>query len=82
MYVICVCLCKVVSKHILCCAFLLFFFVLCSVLALFVLALCIMYPILPVYCVPYITSFTGLSIFCCPFGILQRLFNTIIYKIG
>ena len=38
--------------------------ILCSVFVLFFFVLC----------VPYIASFSGLSIFYCPFGILLRLF--------
>jgi hypothetical protein len=34
--------------------------------------------ILSSYCVPYVASFSGLSIFDCPLGILYRLFNNIL----
>jgi hypothetical protein len=42
-------------QHILCCVFVLFLFVLCTV--------------------PYVISFSGLSILYCPFGIFYRLFK-------
>jgi hypothetical protein len=94
-------------QRILCCVFVLFVFVLCTLCRQFLgivyfwlplrysltfVCLCLVYPMSPVSldclfsiapsvfsnvylsCVPYVTSFFGLSIFDCPFGILYRLF--------
>jgi hypothetical protein len=63
--------------HILCCVFALFFFVLCTLCCQFLwivhFGLPLQYSITficPVSCVPYVASFSGLSIVDCPFSIL------------
>jgi hypothetical protein len=61
-YVICVCLCIVVSNTDCVVFFVLFFFVLCT--------LCCFLFCFSSSCVPYVASFSWLSIFVCPFGIL------------
>ena len=56
-------------QHVLCCVFVLFFFVLLPVSpdCLFQIAPSVFSN---VYCVPYVATFSGLSILDCPFGIL------------
>ena len=74
-YVICVCLGRVVFNT-LCCVFDLYFFILYTLCCQFlwiVHFLLLRYSlklICLVSCVPYVVSFSGLSIFDCPFGIL------------
>jgi hypothetical protein len=69
-------------QHILCYVFVLLFFALCILCCQFLCAfLRLVYPMLPVSlcfsspCVSYVASFSGLSSFDCPFGILLRLYK-------
>ena len=75
-YVICVCLRRVVFNT-LCCVFDLYFFILYTLCCQFLWIVHFLLPlryslklICLVSCVPYVVSFSGLSIFDCPFGIL------------
>ena len=63
-------------QHILCCVFVLFFFVLCTLPILPVSLVCSFFIAPSVFsnvylsCVPYVASFSCLIFFYCPFGIL------------
>jgi hypothetical protein len=58
------------SQHILCCVSFLFVFVLCFVYGGVQHILCYLLLCLSSSCVAYVSNFSGLSIFDCPFGIL------------
>jgi hypothetical protein len=72
-------LCLFVYSGVLC--FALFFFILCTLCCQILWIVHLWLPlwysltcICPVFCVPYVVRFSGLSICDCPFGILWRLF--------
>jgi len=44
------------------------------------IVLCFYFVFFSSFCVPYVDSFSGLSIFDCPFGILKRLFKESIFS--